>query len=113
MTEKNYNLREDLYDDENEPVVDETARVYHLALDRHRTGFRNWITVLISVDNYEMIHIDQGHWFGEKIDITNHTQMLEIYEWLVEWDYAEWKKIGPEDSELFATERLLAVKPKP
>jgi hypothetical protein len=68
--------------------------------------------VYVEVDEYGMVNI-QSHrtvWFGARPDTHNritHSIYKEIYEWLVEWEFAEWKRIGPEDSELFATEKLV------
>jgi hypothetical protein len=102
----------ELYDDENAPKVDNVATVYRLALDRQKTGHDKWTNVLVSVDHYQLASVDSGWWFGEKIDTTNHTLLKEIYEWLIEWEYAKWGRIGEDEYELFATEKLLAIKPE-
>ena len=100
-----------LYDDEHEPKVCEYAKVYWLKIDDKKTGRENFTNVFITVDPYDMINLDSGQFLGESIDTTNHKRCLEIYGWLVEWEYAEWKKIGPEDSELFASDKLKECKP--
>ena len=36
--------------------------------------------------------------------------MTHVWNWLVEWEFVELRKIGPEDSEYFALPRLLEGK---
>jgi hypothetical protein len=38
--------------------------------------------------------------FGE------HNQRVAVYNWLVDWELAVWREIGPEQSECFATKKL-------
>ena len=62
--------------------------------------------VYIEVDKYGVIGIDHYRtvWFGHNIH--DESMRREIIEWLIEWEYAEWRDIGPEDRELFATSKL-------
>jgi hypothetical protein len=96
----------DLYADENEPVVKDWATIYTLLVLRSLDQTRGHICVYVEVDNeYGLISLSNHTvWFGRSVN--SHETRMEIYEWLVEWELAEWKAIGPEDSELFATEKL-------
>jgi hypothetical protein len=112
MTMVNENF--DLYADEHAPAAAHQAVVYTLGVNsEHKQPHPGRvITVYVAVDNYGMCHLEHnGFWLGEKVDPTNHTLAREIYDWLVEWEYAEWKAIGPEDHELFATEKLTSLQP--
>ena len=102
MNPENFNL----YDDANEPAASQTAVVYRVALDTTKTPRVLFTSVFVAVDNYSLVQIDSGMWMGEKIDTTNHKQVREILDWLIEWEYATWRPIGPEDSEVFALDKL-------
>lgn len=104
----------DLYADENEPFCFTSHTTYGLRLPhpaKFKTGEQPY--VYVDVDTYGMVNIDRyrTRWFG--VDLLDshgsrsvHSLEKEIYEWLVEWELAEWKSIGPEDRELFATKKL-------
>ena len=95
-----------LFADGNEPDAKQTAVVYRVMLDTTKTPRELYTNVGVGVDNYSLVHIDGGQWLGQRIDTTNHTQVREILDWLIEWEYAEWRRIGPEDSEVFALDKL-------
>jgi len=82
---------EDIWKDENEPEVSFSEIVYAVSVPQLRIGAR------IAVDSYDLI---------SSIDSWGFAKLAEVYEWLVEWELAYWKAIGPEDSELFATNKL-------
>jgi len=100
----------DLWDAENEPVFSEVWTTYLVKLP-HNTSRKSdeMVFVYVEVDQYGLVSLDRQHtiWFGEKYSMSSHELARSIYEWLVEWEFAEWKAIGPEDSELFATEKLV------
>lgn len=109
-------IQHNLYEDEYNPTATENYRVYVLELPssvipaKHRP--RDPIRVYASVDNYDEVNIeDQTYWFGKKASNMTWEEKQEIWEWLGEWDYAERKKIGPEDYEWFATQKLKESKP--
>jgi hypothetical protein len=94
----------DIYAPENEPEIHEWATVYLVKIPFKPTHPTR-TAVYVEVDEYGVISIHPyAVWSGHKPK--THQQLMEIYEWLVEWELAEWKAIGPEDSELFATEKL-------
>lgn len=96
----------DLWADENEPETHYWSKVYLVRIPRasERTSSEQFF-VYVEVDQYDIISIGgDSSWFGNKVDRDNIHK--EIYDWLVEWELAEWKQIGPEDSEIFATEKL-------
>lgn len=105
----------DLYADENEPYTHLSHSVYGLRLPypaKFPTDVQPF--VYVEVDTYGFINIDRSRtrWFGDSLTNVDasksvHAIEKEIYEWLVEWELAEWKSIGPEDRELFATEKLV------
>ena len=104
----------DLYADENAPYVWESHTTYGLRLPypaKFKTDKQPF--VYVEVDTYGMVNIDRHRtrWFG--LDLTDkdagrsvYQIEMQIYEWLVEWELAVWKQIGPEDREIFATAKL-------
>jgi len=79
----------------------------------------NPIHVIIGIDAYGMISLEQNtSWYGKKYKgamsgddfndptIMQHEDRMEVFGWLIEWEMAEWRAIGPEDNELFATKKL-------
>lgn len=97
----------DIYADEYEPIVNQHSRIYRIVIPKwdERRSIDNGF-VYVEVDNYGIISIQEKctTWFGE--DISQPSVRRDITSWLVEWELAEWKQIGSEDSELFATDRL-------
>lgn len=97
----------DLYADKNEPVTEYQYTVYKVMLPYSarmtmRTNIQPY--AYIGVDAYGMISIESYTiWFGKHLKDLTWDERKEIYDWLVEWEIAEWKAIGPEDSELFIT----------
>jgi hypothetical protein len=64
-----------------------------------------------------LCELHDWYWFGQKDqhkpyrltdpeDKARWDAMQEVWFWLREWELVELKKIGPDDSEYFATERL-------
>lgn len=101
----------DLYADENKPEANLFSMVYRVELPRDlRVRFKagELPFVYVAVDNYGMTSIEPPTlWFGESFDNLTYERKQEVYEWLIEWEFAEWLKVGPEDRELFATEKLV------
>lgn len=98
----------DLYADENEPKFEEVGTVYYVGFPRPSEIDRpNSYFLYVEVDNWDMVNI-QGHsvWAGQNFKNLTWDQRTEVYSLLVEWELCEWKSIGPEDRELFATEKL-------
>jgi hypothetical protein len=99
-----------LYADDMEPIAERTALVYRLALSNekrmeHRTDRPP--VVYVEVEDDGLLIIQDHSWFNQKtFRIMEWEERREVYDWLIEWEYAEWRKIGPEDSELFATTKL-------
>lgn len=111
----------DLYADENAPLIQFYSSIYRVTIPRPAEFPTGEIPfVYVEVDNFGMISVDQRqtYWSGTRLrtlDIVDDNRavnslLVEIHNWLVEWELAEWKAIGPEDSELFATEKLLTAK---
>lgn len=118
------NVWDHLYDDEMEPKHGHWAELYYVRLPdksstwaRVRLAAQAWIAV--HYDGYCELH--RWHWFGKSnkqggLNLSNQED-AEIYEaeqevwnWLQEWGLVELKPIGPEDSEYFATEKLVPRK---
>ena len=110
----------DLYSDECKPVAQFYSTMYRVSIPRpaeYPTGEIPFVHV--EVDYLGMVTIDRDRtfWSGTRLrtlDIVNDNRSVnsllqEIYDWLVEWELAEWRAIGPEDSELFATEKLMST----
>jgi hypothetical protein len=108
------NAEYDLWADENEPTAKYAYTTYRLSVPKPSEMKTSEVPfVYVEVDEYGVVSINTRYsvWFGEKFDqnfsASSHHLYNEIYEWLVEWDLAEWKKIGPDDKELFATAKLV------
>jgi hypothetical protein len=104
----------DIYADENKPVVKFAWTVHRLALPDNERYKHKWDTqplVYVTVEEGGLLGLDDSVtvWFGDKLrDAGKSVAVIrnEIYEWLIEWGFAEWRNIGPEDRELFATKLL-------
>lgn len=103
----------ELWDDANEPQAKFMWHVYKLQIPHNRTfGYRSKDLpfVYVSVDHVAQIQLEEPtYWFGQDLSQMSYDTRREIYEWLVEWEYAQWINIGPEDRELFATEKLIGM----
>lgn len=92
-----------------EPVVFRNVETIH----RIRSSMmynRDGIFVTVSVDDTGLLNIERASGFGilpdDATGLMKHKQRLEVYEWLIEHELATWERIGPEDSEVFATKKL-------
>ena len=99
----------DLYAEENEPRVAFQYTVYGVRVP-WRQDTRD-ITVNVSLivydqDNLVSIDFNRTTWdLGDLTeDVKQHAQA--IWDWLSEWELVELKRIGPEDSEYFATDKF-------
>lgn len=99
----------DVYADEYEPVVSEAYTVYGIRFPRPAEVKSSDIPYFlwVGVDNYGVISLESHtHWYGKREPELDWVERMAIYEFLVEWELAEWRNIGPEDRELFATKKL-------
>jgi len=83
--------------------------------------FSTKIRVSVRVYQDGLVNLDRYSWFGKSgpkhggyrlsdpkdKEIWDTNQ--EVYAWLSEWEFIELKRIGPEDSEWFATEKLIGT----
>lgn len=95
----------DLYADENKPQTRLYYHVWRVELpfevrSQYKTSELPFIYVSVCTDGLVSIEPNTS-WPG--LSVTDHAKRHEIYEYLVEWELAVWRRIGPEDSELFAT----------
>lgn len=100
----------DLYTDE--PTFTFSHTTYRITIPNQMEKPSKLIPyVYVEVDQYNMITVDRARttWIRGFSPSENKT-LMEIYEWLIEWELAEWRDIGPEDRELFATEKLKETK---
>lgn len=117
---KRYELwQESLLDptnDKNKPKL--VAHVYTLGISIPdlRAGYR--INVQLTVDMSGYCQITHFNWFGiqsstgRPVDLTDVIQKRaylahnEVRDWLIEWELLRWLPIGPEDAELFVTDKF-------
>lgn len=100
---------EDIYNDEYEPKSFHYAVVYRVEFPRDKQPQASWTPyrLYVEVDNYDQVHIsDNSYWFGKHWHDMSWAERREVWDVLVEWELFEWRRIGPEDSELFATDKL-------
>lgn len=100
----------DLWADENEPVITSIATEYIVTLPRGRhRKISEDVAIYVQVEtgptpSLLSIQFDKGNWMGRP---PRWDDYKEIRDWLIEWELAESRQIGPEDSELFATEKMV------
>ena len=102
----------DLY--AHEPEITFYAHVWRVQLPhrlRMELPTKEQIFLYVWVEPDGLISVDKRSvWFDEYYyDIGgeyNYDLNEEIYEYLTEWELAVWRRIGPEDRELFATKLL-------
>lgn len=105
----------DIWAADNEPEVHYSFTTYLVRLPRPAERSRDEMAfVYVEVDNYGMANIDRNRtvWFTDRLTDVDagksvNAICMEIYQWLVEWELCEWKRIGPEDVELFVTAKLV------
>jgi len=104
---------DELYEDKNapqEPVFVYTVyqiRPNDRVLMENPTSFMPF-SLYVGVREDGLIEMQNStYWFGKKWPDMSWDEKREVYDFLTEWEYAEWKQIGPEDSELFAMEKLV------
>jgi hypothetical protein len=112
-TGRKYMQEADIYADENEPQADYFGKVYRVVPPVQRPPCSAYVLVL----EYGQCELHDWYWFGKRdphkpyqlmnpVDKELWDAMQEVWYWLEEWELVERRKIGPEDSEYFATDRL-------
>ncbi len=102
----------DLWDDKHAPVTKQSYVVYviELPLKVKKSWARamyNPFTLWVGVSEDDTLHvIEHSIWFGKMHNELPREIQRDIVDYLIEWELAEWKQIGPEEKELFATEKL-------
>jgi len=107
----------DLWADEHEPTVKPAWRTYCIRIPKL---FGTVIYLDVDDTDYseppwesEPLYMIQGmnerisSWFGERLDKMTWEAKNDIWAWLMEWELVVLRKIGPDDSEYFATQKLL------
>lgn len=103
----------DLFADTHEPVVKPAYMTYRIQLPKEVSTHFKTVTytpyiIYLDVDRLGCASLNERtYWFGNHAGHMSHLHKQEIYDFLIEWELIEWRRIGPEDSELFATEKLL------
>ena len=101
--------KDPIWQDENAPTVKQTAVVYHLQFPRPAEVKREDSYYLyVEVDSRDELATvqDYSSYLGKSFGRMDFDERMEVYEFLTEWEFCEWRKIGPEDRELFATHKL-------
>jgi hypothetical protein len=92
-------------------VVEEKGVVYRLTLSdtsrsKIKTGYVPSIWVEVEIET-GMINVqDHSRFNGKDFRNMEYEERREVYDWLTEWEYAAWHRIGYDDTELFATKKL-------
>lgn len=100
---------EDIYNDEYEPEPYHHSVIYRVEFPRDKMPQASWAPyrIYVEIDNYDQASLSKyTYWFGKRLEDMSYEEQREIMDYLVEWELLEWKRIGPEDSELFATDKL-------
>lgn len=93
-----------------EPYVKQTSVVYIVRNPRPaEIKWDDGYTLYVECDITDgLVNIQaHSHFLGKSFKNMEHSEKMEVYSFLTEWELCEWQKIGPEDSELFATQKLL------
>lgn len=104
---------EKVWDEKYRPVPAYNATVYTLQFSRDAVRELNGEDcpfIHVSVDMFGMLSIIRYSWFGE-YSTKGHKWSVarEILDWMVEWDLAQMRQISPDESDWFATEKLLST----
>jgi hypothetical protein len=94
---------------ENFPKIFTVSTVYLVRFPRPAEVHSNEsYSLYIEIDEYDYLVGIQPHsnFFGKKYGDMDHDEKRIVWDWLMEMELLEWRRIGPEDSELFATKRL-------
>lgn len=100
----------DLYADENAPYVKQTSKVYIVRYPRPaemKWDERYALYVEVGLETRELHVQPHSMFLGKTFKNMDHGEQMDVYSFLCEWDFAQWRRIGPEDSELFATSKLI------
>ncbi len=106
-----------IYEDGHEPEVGLYSETYIIRVPEHK--YTHWARLEIEIENDGYANLESWRWgdfrsvrgpgagyrFPE--DRERYDAMQEVYEWLREWDIIELRRIGPDDSEYFATDEFL------
>ena len=93
-------MENEIWNDDQKPVVHEHGKIYWIRTPDHKHG----AFVEVELES-GMVGISTSWGFGDP-NAKEWQRNREAMDWLVEWELAEWKNIGPEDAELFATKKL-------
>lgn len=93
-----------LYADENAPTIQQCGIVYRLQTPH--PIYREGVNISIHVDDMGFINEIVGWFAGKLVRSMTHDEQLEVYKYLVEWELAALRAIGPEDYDYFATKKL-------
>jgi hypothetical protein len=96
-----------------QPTVRKTATVVKVEYPGNDGTAWAYLEVETEHDPDCMINCRYWQWFGlhssHKAAGNYQEALNEVWEWLVEWELIELRSIGPEDSEYFATDKLMEV----
>ena len=99
-----------LWKPENEPKLEETGTVYCVKFPNPVDKRNQYYAIWVEVDRYDLANVQEHSIFlGKSFKNMDWKQRREVYDFLIEWELCEWRRIGPEDSELFATDKLRAA----
>lgn len=96
----------DIYADTSEPQVVESGHVWSVGIPWDKESRMYPVNLWVSVDRYGLIDKLEGTFQGVHTNTMEWEQSRKIYEYLQEWELVTLRKIGPEDSEWFATKKL-------
>jgi hypothetical protein len=95
---------------EIEPDVQRVWVTHHVHIPwNRRSEFKtgNHYSIYVDVEESGLIQLNETTWWnGKRADKLTYEERREVYEFLIEWELASWRAIGPEDSELFALKKL-------
>lgn len=95
-------LTDDFWNAENEPQAKFVWNTFVLRIPDVRD-----MAIYVSVQTDGLLNVEDITWFdGKRFGDMEFNERREIYDYLCEWELAAWRRIGPEDSELFALKKL-------
>ena len=106
----------DVYSDDLAPEARESHIVHRIFVDSRRFPQVNFnpVHLFLAVARDGLAHVeDNSMYFGKRYKDMTQPEQGEVLDYLLEWEYVEYRRVGPEDSELFATEKLKRVETFP
>jgi hypothetical protein len=103
----------DALDNENKPIVKHSHITFCVILPREAAiklpgSVYNPYTIYLDVDDLGGVSLgSRTYWYGKRVEDMEWEEQMEVFDFLAEWELIKSVQVGPEDSEWFATDKLV------